>query len=234
MSYTSIEWLSSLAAIQRLRKAGIVDPISTLTHLAEARQVRARASWGRFDGLDSDQEFPQEPKNDPKSGELLAPWPDIPADFWRWVNAGQRGSEVIAEAGVFAATVVYDPELGAASDKEHIKLFGVSFLKQDLEAFLQGGATRHDTPHLVKSPRSNAGRKPKSDGWAEFGAALAFVANADDPVVNSSQSALYAAAAGALKEKGWSPLDDRTVRNMVRHAHYWIEAGEVPQKVDEA
>lgn len=44
------DWLSSFAALQALRTAGVDEPLTTLTHFAEARQVRARASWGRFEG----------------------------------------------------------------------------------------------------------------------------------------------------------------------------------------
>jgi hypothetical protein len=228
------EWMSSFAAIQMLRGAGVVDPVSTLTQLAEARQVRARATWGRFDGVDNDQVFPQEPKLDPKTLEAFGPWPDIPADFWRWVNAGSQGNEIHGEAGVFAATVVYDPELGEASDKEHIKLFGVTFRAADITAILAGVPGSFESPPLMTPSRSTAGRKPELDRWAEFGAALALVANLDGTAVRASQSALYSEVANALTEAAWQPLDEKVVRKMVRHAFHWIEAGEIPKKVKEA
>ena len=101
MTETVSEWLSSFTAIQRLRGAGVVDPVSTLLQLAEARQVRARASRGRFDWEDDVQEFPQEPEMDGETGKVLAPWPNIPADLWRWVNGGGADTEVHGEAGVF-------------------------------------------------------------------------------------------------------------------------------------
>ena len=229
MSNTENEWLSSFAAMQMLRGAGVVSPISMLTQLAEARQVRARASWGRFDNEGEEQEFPREPRVDPKSGVLVSPWPDIPADFWRWVNAGSPGSEVHGEAGVFAATVFYDPELGEASDKEHIKLFGVSFSSKDLTAVLRGVPQFHETPALTGATRSSAGRKQETDRWVDFGAALAFVAYDKGLDVMASDNALYEAVAGALTASRRNPLSKKRVIAMVKNARCWVDAGEIPE-----
>lgn len=227
-------WLSSFAAMQRLREAGAVDPASMLTQLAEARQLRARASWGRFAHDDGgDREFPQEPEVDALSGEVL-PWPDIPADFWRWVNGSGVGTEVRGEAGVFAATVIYDPQIGHYSDSEHIKLFGVTFHEDDLEAALRGKSALRKTPALSVSTRSPAGRKPELERWAEFGAALAFVVNRGEKDTFKSQAALYAAAAGELTAASREPLAHKTVKNMVSQAFLWIEGEAIPPLPPEA
>ena len=229
MTETAPEWISSLSAIQVLRGAGVVDPASTLTRLAEAGQVRARASKGRFDWADDVQEFPQEPDADNETGELLAPWPDIPADFWRWVNAGSPTAEVHGEAGVFAATVEFDvisKRLGSYRHEEHIKLYGVTFRAGDLDAVIQGALVFHPTPALIMPSKSKAGRKPELERWAEFGAALAFVAHEADRSIFSSQTSLYKAAAEAMSKR--NPLDERTVRPMLRHAVNWIKAEEIP------
>lgn len=229
MIEAATEWLSSLIAIQRLREAGVVEPVSTLTQLAEAGQIRARASKGRFDWADEVEEFPQKPDVDSKTGALLAPWPYVPADFWRWVNAGSPTAEVHGEAGVFAATVEFDvisKRLGSYRHEEHIKLYGVTFRAEDLDAVIGGLSLFHPTPALIMPSKSKAGRKPELERWAEFGAALAFVAHEADSSIFSSQTSLYKAAAEAMSKR--NPLDERTVRPMLRHAVNWIKAEEIP------
>lgn len=223
MSDTAAQWLSSFAAIRMLRQAGVVDPVSTLTQLAEARQIRSRAAWGRFSEMGSEEQFRQEPQLD---GGLAA-WPDIPADFWRWVNAGTRGTEVYGDAGVYAATVVYDPDIGDYSETEHIKLFGVTFHADDLAAFLGGTASFHETPFLPDRPKSSAGRKPELDRWAEFGAALALISYTAGPNDLKSANALYEAASGALIAAGRTPLSKKAVSRMINHAYIWLEDGEI-------
>ncbi len=227
-------WLSSFAAMQMLREAGVVDPVSTLTQLAEARQIRARATWGRFEHDEGDdREFSQEPEVDALSGEML-PWPDIPADFWRWVNSRGAGTAVHGEAGVFAATVIYDPKIGSYSDSQHIKLFGVTFHQDDLEAALRGKSALHNTPALPVPTRSPAGRKPELERWAEFGAALALVVNRYEKDALKSQSALYRAVAGELIAAGREPLSQKAVKNMVSQAWLWIDGEAIPPLPPEA
>jgi hypothetical protein len=227
-------WLSSFAAMQRLREAAVVDPVSTLTQLAEARQLRARAAWGRFaDDEGDDRQFPLEPEVDPCSGEVL-PWPDIPADFWRWVNGKGDRTEVHGEAGVFAATVIYDPKIGSYSDSQYIKLFGVTFHQDDLEAALRGKSALHNTPALPVPTRSPAGRKPELERWAEFGAALALVVYRGEKDAFKSQSALYAAVAGELTAASREPLSQRAVKNMVSQAWLWIDGEAIPPLPPEA
>lgn len=221
------EWISSLQAIQQLRAAEISDPVSTLTHLAEARQIRARASWGRFDG-EYDVVFLQELEGSDQGGDTISPWPDIPADFWRWVNFATSGTKVQGEAGVFATTVIYNPEIGDYSDKQHIKLFGVTFHSEDISAVLKGVPTLRDTPKLPPSTGSNAGRKPNLEQWAEFGAALAFVVHTKGNDELRSANALYEATAGALISANRNPLALKTVRMMVNNARIWLTEEEIP------
>ena len=228
------EWISSLRALQELRAAGVAEPVSTLTHLAESQAVRARALWGRFQGGDNDEMFPQEPDVDPQSGDELAPWPKIPASFWRWVNEGTPGTEIHGDAGVFAATVVHDPDKGEISEREFIKLFGVTFNADDLGANLRGVPLFHHTPALPASTLSKAGRKPELERWAEFGAAIALVAHTTDGYELRSEDALYAAAADALTSAGREPLSKKTVRMMVKNTLLWLGGDAIPPRFPEA
>lgn len=235
MSEIVAGWLSSFAAIQRLRGAGVVDPVGTLTHLAEARQLRSRASWGRFaDDEGNNREFPHEPEVDAQSGEVLDPWPNIPSDFWRWVNGRGDGAEVYGEAGVFAATVIYDPQIGTYSDSQHIKLFGVTFNADDLDRVMQGVPLLHNTPVLPKPNGARAGRKPQLARWAEFGAALALVAHTEGQDVLRSDAALYGRAADALTAANREPLSQKAVGLMVKNARLWIEGEGIPPPAPEA
>lgn len=126
-------WISSLDALQRLRQAGLLEPEDALAQWAETGQLRSRARRGRFsDDGGAERDFPVEPSADEMKRANLGPWPDIPIDFWRWMNAGRAGTEAHFEAGVFATTVIYDPEIGNYSDSQHIKLFEVTFNEEDL------------------------------------------------------------------------------------------------------
>lgn len=235
MIEAATEWLSSLTAIQRLRAVGVFEPVSTLTQLAEAGQIRARASKGRFNWSDEVEEFPQKPDVDGKTGALLAPWPYVPADFWRWVNVGSPTAEVHGEAGIFAATVEFDvisKGLGSYRHEEHIKLYGVTFRAEDLDAVMRGAPAFHPTPALIEHQRSAAGRRPDLDRWSDFGAALALITHRADPGDMASQDALFSATADALTKAGRNPLDEKTVRKMVRNACYWIEDDKVPPPAD--
>ncbi len=221
------EWLSSFEALSRLRAAAFTDPIDTLTHLAEAGILRSRAASGRFSDYDDEiHRFPDEPPCNETELQVKGPWPDVPADFWRWVNLGGNGAEVHGEAGVFGALVIFDPKIGDYSDREHIKLFGVTFNASDLSNFLNGHGAVHSTPRM---PRSKAGPKMHTDRWAEFGAALAFIAYQAGPEVLKSQDALYDAAANALTMAGRPPLSKKSVRRMLQYAQAWIDNEEILQ-----
>lgn len=214
------EWTSSLGTLFRLREAGLTGPEVSMLLWAEAGQLRARAKWGRFDGC-RDEEFHD--KSEPDD----APWPAIPRDFWRWVRAQ---GEAHHEAGVFAATVVYDPEIGSYSETEHIQLFGVEFSEQDVTDLLTGCGRVHSSPPLSPASASKAGRKRDLERWNEFAAALAFVGRTAGDKTFSGQSSIYEAVAGALTASGREPLDQRGVRQLLRLAHAWAEADVIPQK----
>lgn len=137
------EWISSLAAVQQLNAAGLYNAKTALGQWAEAGSLKSRARWGRFffDGCTTDIEFPTEPPADLEGKGAEYPWPDIPRDFWRHVNKGNSNAEAHYEAGIFAALVFLDPELGTGSDTEYIKLFDVSFHSNDLDTLLSAGST---------------------------------------------------------------------------------------------
>jgi hypothetical protein len=165
MTGTAIDWVTSFAAMQTLREAGVADPVGTMTRLAELQQLRSCAARGRFDGTDIKDPFPEEPKTNPVSGETVAPPLYVPAEFWRSLNAGNADTEIYGEAGVFATTVIHDPEIGNYSETEHIKLFGVTFHAGDLAAFLETGGKSFPNPKQGKErkPSVKKGRPPSDD-----------------------------------------------------------------------
>lgn len=223
------EWISSLHAVKRLRDAGLNAPEATLGLWAEARFLRARAIWGRFshDGGTDELTFPDESPADPDGLGAATPWPNIPSDFWHYVNVKHGNAEAHYEAGIFAALVVLDPEIGSHSDTEHIKLYGVSFHSDDLDALLSGVGERHAKVQLIETARSNAGAKPKTDGWADFGGALAlFISEATNSQLQSVNG-VYEAVASKLIEAGRTPLVKKSVTPMINRALFWIEEGEV-------
>jgi hypothetical protein len=225
------EWISSLRAVKRLRDAGLNAPEATLGLWAEAGFLKSRASWGRFsyDWGTDEIIFPEEPLADPDRLGVSAPWPDIPSDFWHYVNIEHGNAEAHYEAGIFAALVVLDPEIGTYSDTEHMKLYGVSFCSDDLDALLNRVGERHAKVPFAKTVRANSGRKQDVERWADFGAALAlFIRDADNSQLQST-NAIYTAVAGTLEEAGKTPLDLRTVRSMIDRARFWIEADKVLQ-----
>jgi|LauGreDrversion4_2_1035121.scaffolds.fasta_scaffold02594_12 hypothetical protein len=225
------EWISSLKAVLRLRDAGLNAPEATLGLWAEEGFVKSRASWGRFshDGGVDELTFPNEPSAVPDGLGVSKPWPDIPSDFWHYVNVKNGNAEAHYEAGIFAALVELDPEIGTHSETEHMKLYGVSFHSDDLDALLNGVGERQPKVPLSKTARSNAGDKPKTDGWADFGAALAlFISEADNSQLRSTNG-VYEAVANKLLEAGRTPLVQKTVKPMIDRARLWIEAGEVAE-----
>ncbi|MCC6480620.1 MAG: hypothetical protein IT552_15630 [Sphingomonadaceae bacterium] len=229
------EWISSLQAVLRLRDAGLNAPETTLGLWAEAGFVKSRAKWGRFshDGGTDEIPFPDEPPADQDGLEVQTPWPDIPNDFWHYVNTKNGNSEAHYEAGIFAARVVLDPEIGTYSDTEHIKLYGVSFHSDNLEAMLNGVGERQAQVQLPKSPSSNRGRKTDQDRWAEFGAALAFFAqNASNAEWRSTHS-VYQTVSSLLVQSNREPFTERVVRPMIDMARAWIEADNILERPEE-
>ena len=137
------EWISSLAAVQRLNAVGLDNAKTALGHWAEAGSLKSRARWGRFrsDGGPTEWKFPDEPPADLEGKGVPYFWPDIPRDFWHHINNGNCNAEANYEAGIFSALVVLNPELGTGSDTEYIKLFDVSFHSNDLDTLLSTGLT---------------------------------------------------------------------------------------------
>lgn len=222
------EWISSFEATVRLRQAGVVHPFNTLTQLAEARYIRARAKWGRFSDDDGeDREFLNEPPVDENERLTRGPWPDVPSDFWRWVNLGGDGSEAHFEAGTFAAVIRYDHRVGSHSDKQHIKLFGVTFHSQDMDDFLKGRATLKASPLMPRQNHSNVGRPINAERWGQYGAAMALEAHLSDKKTVAKSSSFREAVESRLVSAGYVPMDEKTVREMFRLAVLWIDAEEV-------
>jgi hypothetical protein len=226
------EWISSLHAVKRLRDAGLNAPEATLGLWAEARFLRARAIWGRIshDGGTDELTFPDESPADPDGLGVATPWPNIPSDFWHYVNVKHGNAEAHYEAGIFAALVVLDPEIGSHSDTEHIKLYGVSFHSDDLDALLNGVGEWQAEVKLPKSVPSNRGRKPNAEGWADFGAALARFVYDVDMTEQENIGVIYDAVADTLANADRHPLDLRTVKPMIEKTILWIKNNKVEER----
>jgi len=69
------------------------------------------------------------------------PWPDIPCEFWHWVNTRSVQSQALWGAGVFATTVHYDSSPNHDWDSQYIKLLDVTFHSGDLAALLGTSGT---------------------------------------------------------------------------------------------
>lgn len=223
------EWISSLQAVKRLRDAGLNAPEATLGLWAEAGFLKSRASWGHFSSVEETTErfFPDEPPANLDKLSAPTPWPDIPRDFWQFVNVKNGNAEAHYEAGIFAAHVVWDMDIGTTDSTEHIKVYGVSFHSDNLDALLNGVGELQPQLKLERPAPSKSGRKQDIDRWADFGAALAlFTGRANNSQLQST-NAVYTAVAGTLEEVDKTPLDLRTVRSMIDRARFWIEADKV-------
>jgi hypothetical protein len=223
------EWISSLQAVLRLRGAGLNAPETTLGLWAEAGFLRSRARWGYFSVREETSEyvFSDDFYDDPAMLDRPTHWPSIPSDFWHWVNVKNGDAEAHYEAGIFAAHVVPETEIGLSSDSDHIRLYGVSFHSGNLDALLNGVGELQPRGTLEKPTPSNSGSKPKTDSWADFGGALAlFISYANNSQLRSTNG-VYLAVADKLKEAGRTPLALKTVKPMIDRALLWIEAGEV-------
>ena len=220
------EWISSLQAVKRLRDAGLNAPEATLGLWAEAGFLKSRASWGHFSSVEETTErfFPDEPPVNPDKLSAPTPWPDIPRDFWEFVNVKNGNAEAHYEAGIFAAHVVWDMDIGTTDSTEHIKVYGVSFHSGDLDALLSGVGELQPQLKLETPVPSKRGRKQEVGRWADFGAALALFARYADNSQLQSTNAVHKEVAGLLEAAGRSPLDLRTVKQMVDRARFWIEA----------
>lgn len=148
-------WLKSLSVMKKLREAGVVDPARTLARLAETEQIRSSAARLRFNGADNDEAAPED-------------WV-IPQEFWRSVNNGTAGTVIDGDTGVFATTVIYNPEIGKHSERDHIWLSGVTFRAEDLrEVFengFEGNGSALSKPYRVKdrAPSVKKGRPPSKE-----------------------------------------------------------------------
>ena len=154
MTNAENEWLRSFIAIKMLRDAGVLDPVGTLTQLAAAKQVRSRAAHFRIDDADTE-DFPQNQY--------------IDEEFWRCVNAGTASTKSYGDAGIFATTVIEDPDIGHHSESYFIWLSGVTFHAEDLVAFLKddfkGGpsASPNPTQGAQRTPSVKKGNPPTDD-----------------------------------------------------------------------
>jgi hypothetical protein len=129
------KWISSWQAVRRLRKADPGASEATLGFWAEEGLLRSRATRGDFSsggditGRVCWDDTPADADQDDR-------WPAIPSYFWNWVNA-KNGNEAGAYiTGIFATYVVPEAERGNGPDSDYIKLYGVSFHLDDLDALL--------------------------------------------------------------------------------------------------
>ena len=135
------DWISSLEACRRVRAVG--GSQTDLAQWAEASRLRSRADRGRFSDDECTERELKLPDEDEareievsKRAILNEPWPDIPSDFWHWMNVHSERSEAHWASGVFATTVYYDNAPYHDRDSQYIKLFDVTFHAGDLAEML--------------------------------------------------------------------------------------------------
>ena len=196
-------WIRAHQAKRKLDDNGFKDPEVALLKWAKSGSLSVQAQKGAFDG-GGIEEFPV------NKGEGRTSWPYVPSDFWLWV---EDNGKLNLEADFAAATICYDPEIGDFSDREHIQLYGLKFSSPDLDELI--GSNSIERLNTASARVTNAGRKPNTQKWSEFGAALAYVTNLEGPEVLSSREKLYNAVATILTEKGYEPFDEKTVRSML-------------------
>lgn len=155
------EWITSFEALRWARRAGATT--GGLAQWAEAGRLRSRADRGQFsddeEGTVRSLKLPDTLQDgDPwiAATELIAePWPDIPCEFWRWINAKPKQSEQHWDAGVFATTVYDDDAPNHHPYSQHIKLLDVTFHAGDLAGLLGAKVSIHTRATLPKNAKPN-------------------------------------------------------------------------------
>jgi hypothetical protein len=163
----SLVWISSMEAVRRVRQGGSSE--GDLAQWAEAGALRSRAQRGQFsddeEGVERILELPNTPDEQDKEIANRAvvgePWPDIPKNFWHWINKNIQTSEKHWGSGVFSTTVYYETELGPKGDSQHIKLLGVTFCDEDLKDLLLPVKNAVDQGVLPSSAMPNDKRYEK-------------------------------------------------------------------------
>ncbi len=126
--------------------------------------------------------------------------------------------------------ILFPTLTGALGDPDvRIKVYGVSFHSGDLDALLNGVGELQPQLTLETPVPSKRGRKQEVGRWADFGAALALFARYADNSQLQSTNAIHKEVAGLLEAAGRSPLDLRTVKQMVDRARFWIDAEKVAE-----
>lgn len=162
------EWISSLQAVKRLKKANPGAPEATLGMWAEEGSLRSAATRGIFSSREDVFEyiFADDSPTDPTQ---LDRWPAIPSYFWNWVNSKNGTNAAQYYTGIFATAVVPEAEIGSGHETDHIKLYGVSFHSDDLDARLN---VRPSTEALAGPPQKRWQRKRLTHQQAD---ALTFI-----------------------------------------------------------
>lgn len=162
------EWISSWQAVERLQKADPGAPEATLGFWAEEGLLRSRATRGDFS---SGGDIPGRVcwDNTPADADQDDRWPAIPSYFWNWVNSKNGNNAAQYRTGIFATAVVPEAEIGSGHETDHIKLYGVSFHSDDLDARLN---VRPSIEALAGPPQKRWQRKRLTQQQAD---ALTFI-----------------------------------------------------------
>jgi len=137
------EWISSMDAARCTREAGFST--GDLAQWAETGALRSQTSRAWF-GNDANGEerifVGRQPRQRTEQGTNDT-WPDIPAEFWYWLNRNLATDNSNWGAGVFA-TVVFEHASERPGDdhpsrdfSEYIRLHDVKFSRSDLRGLLQ-------------------------------------------------------------------------------------------------
>jgi hypothetical protein len=144
------EWISAAEASKRIKAAGLAQ--EDLIEWASQGSLRARAqsSTSSLDDPPGKRLFPKEPPSDEKDLSIHGSWPDIPSHYW-----AERQIEVLWGAGTYEATVEYWVDFYQHTERERIKLFGLTFSKVDLDALLD------------VRPSTGNGAEPPKQRWQQ-------------------------------------------------------------------
>lgn len=127
------DWISAMEASNLARSAGRTDGDLIEWARLGMLQVRARSGTFSYDDPHVVREFPHEPPLDEIERAVLGPWPNIPADFWEVTP-----TKALWGPGTFASRLVHWNDHYQRDEYESITLLGITFLKDALDALLNG------------------------------------------------------------------------------------------------
>lgn len=144
-------WISSMEAVHRVREAGFSPGDLAIWAEKEGLRSRAGQAWFGEDADGEERNFVDGQSRHRSERAANDTWPDVPAEFWYWLNRDLASDKANWGAGVFT-TVVFEYARSVAGDstpsrdyREYIRLYDVKFMASDLAKLL-----RRDRPTSLK------------------------------------------------------------------------------------